>query len=130
MSKNPISQYQRTAVTTASREQLVIMLYEACIKNLNKAIEGVHSKDLAAKGVAVGKAHDILNELTNSLNHDVGGEISKNLEGLYSFFIRELIDGNLKNDTHKFETVKKMLEDLLSGWRQAIASLQAQKAKS
>ncbi len=79
--------YKQTAVTTASREQVLIMLYEGAIKYLKKAAECTQTKDLAGKGVAVGKAHDIINELSNSLDFNVGGDIAKNLERLYAFMI-------------------------------------------
>ena len=53
------------------------MLYEGAIKHLKKASESCQKKDLAAKGVAVGKAHDIIIELSNSLDFSIGGDIAK-----------------------------------------------------
>jgi flagellar protein FliS len=123
-----LNAYRQTAVTTASREQVLIMLYEGAIKHLKKAAESCVTKDLAAKGVAVGKAHDIINELSNSLNFSVGGEIAKNLEHLYGFAVDQIIQGNLNNDPAKFDAARKILENLLEGWKGAITQLKQAKS--
>jgi flagellar protein FliS len=123
-----LNAYRQTAVTTASREQLLIMLYEGAIKQLKRASECCQSKDLAGKGVAVGKAHDIINELSNSLDFKVGGEIAKNLEQLYAFMVEQIIQGNLNNDPTKFDAARKLLENLLEGWKGAIQQLKQVKA--
>jgi flagellar protein FliS len=123
-----LNAYRQTAVTTASREQVLIMLYEGAIKHLKKASESCQNKDLAAKGVAVGKAHDIINELSNSLDFNVGGEIAKNLERLYGFAIDQIIQGNLNNDPEKFDAARKVLENLLEGWKGAIQQLKQAKS--
>ena len=86
--------YKQTGIKTATRGQLLIMLYESAIQHLRKASVAIDAKDLSAKGLAIGKTHDILNELMNTLNHEVGGEISQNLERLYAFMIEQLIAAN------------------------------------
>ena len=122
--------YKQTAVTTASREQVLIMLYEGAIKYLKKAAECTQTKDLAGKGVAVGKAHDIINELSNSLDFNVGGDIAKNLERLYAFMIEQITRGNLENDPTKFDQARKLLENLLEGWKGAIEQVKQQKVNA
>lgn len=124
-----LNAYRQTAVTTASREQVLIMLYEGAIKFLKKASECTEAKDYAGKGAAVGKAHDIINELSNSLDFNVGGEIAKNLERLYAFMIEQIIQGNMNNDPSKFDQARKLLENLLEGWKGAIEQVKQQKAK-
>ena len=120
--------YRQTAVTTATKEQVLIMLYEGAIKQLKKASESCQKNDMAGKGVAVGKAHDIINELSNSLDFTVGGDIAKNLERLYMFMIEQIVQGNIHNDFGKFDQARKLLENLLEGWKGAVAQLQADKA--
>lgn len=123
-----INMYRQTAVTTASKEQVLIMLYEGAIKHLKKASECCQNNDLSGKGVAVGKAHDIINELSNTLDFQIGGEVAKNLERLYSFAIEQITQGNIKNDPTCFDQSRKLLETLLEGWKGAIAQIQQEKA--
>lgn len=122
-----LNAYRQTAVTTASKEQVLIMLYEGAIKHLRKASECCQKNDLAGKGTAVGKAHDIINELSNSLDFQIGGEVAKNLERLYSYMVEQIVQGNINNDADKFDQARNMMETLLEGWKGAVAQLQAGK---
>ncbi len=122
-----LNAYRQTAVTTASREQILIMLYEAAIKHLKKAAESCQKNDLQGKGIAVGKAHDILNELLNTLDFNLGGDIARKLESLYNFMIEEIMKGNIENNVARFNQVQKLMENLLEGWKGAVAQVQAEK---
>jgi flagellar protein FliS len=59
--------YKKTSVQTASKEQILLMLYQAAIKNCKKSIEAIENKDLPNKGLYIGKLQDIVIELNNSL---------------------------------------------------------------
>ena len=122
-----LNAYLKTSVTTASKEQILIMLYEAAINHLKRAADACQKNDFSAKGVSVGKAHDIINELSNTLDFEVGGDVAVNLENLYVFMIKLITEGNIQNDATKFDQARKILENLLEGWKGAIAQLQAQK---
>jgi flagellar protein FliS len=115
-----INQYKQTAITTANRGQLLIMLYEAAIKNVKKATESLEKKDLAAKGMAIGKAHDIINELMNTLDFKIGGKIAEDLERLYNFMAEQLIKANAENKAEPLQVTHKLLETLLDAWRGAV----------
>lgn len=120
MANNPYSQYKQTAVMTANRGQILIMLYEAAVQNVKKASAAIDKNDRAAKGIAIGKVHDIINELVNTLDFKVGGDIAKDLERLYNFMIEQLIQANAENSKEKLAAVQKLLETLLDGWRVAV----------
>lgn len=117
------NQYKQTAVKTANRGQILIMLYEGAIKHLKLAMLAMDRKDLPAKGMAIGKAHDIINELNNSLDHSVGGKVAADLERLYTFMGEQLVQANLKNEKAPLETCLKLLDNLLSAWKQAVTQV-------
>ena len=122
------NQYKRTSVATATPGQVLIMLYEAAIKYVKKASICIDQKDLAGKGVNIGKVHDIINELVNTLNFDVGGNIARDLEALYNFMIGQLVKANVENSKEALEPVQKNLETLLSAWRVAVNQAQQEQA--
>lgn len=115
-----LNKYKTTSVTTASRGQVLLMLYEGCIKFTKLAIEATKAKNLADKGKYILKVQDIINELSLTLNHDQGGDISKELERLYNYMVDQLTEANLKNDHKPLEIVLKLLETLYEGWRGAV----------
>ncbi len=116
--------YKQMQITTASPAQILIMLYEGAIQNVKKAILAIEQKNTAEKGKYIGKAHDIINELTVSLNHEVAGQIAKDLERLYNFMVTQLLKANVENDKEALVTVQKNLETLLDGWKGAVAQFQ------
>jgi flagellar protein FliS len=117
---NGANQYKQTSIKTANRGQVLIMLYETAIRNVKKATAAIDAKDLAAKGAAIVKAHDIINELVVTLDHEAGGEIASNLERLYNFMTEQLVKANIENSKERLQNVQKLLETLLDGWRGAV----------
>lgn len=121
------NQYKQTAVTTATREQVLLMLYEAAIRNIKRAADLTDTKDRAKRGESIGKAHDIIIELITSLDHQVGGAVSQELERLYNYVIEQLIKGNIENKREPLISAVKVLETLLDGWKGAVAQIQGKK---
>jgi len=117
------------AVKTANPGQILIMLYEAAIRNVKKAIQCLDANDIAGKGQAIVKTHDIVNELLNTLNFDVGGQVARDLERLYGYMSEQLLQANLNNSKPPLESVLKNLETLLSAWKVAVLEVQKAQAK-
>lgn len=115
--------YKANSVQTASREKLLLMLYEGAIKFVKKAITACEEKNISDRGYNIGRAFDIVNELNNSLNHSVGGDLSKNLEQLYMFVTDQLVQANITGKEKPLKDALKILEILYSGWTQAIEQL-------
>lgn len=122
--------YKQMSITTASPTQILIMLYEAAIQNLKKAIIAIEQKNFADKGKYIGKTHDIINELTVSLNHEVGGQVAKDLERLYNFMVTQLLKANVENNHEPLIAVQKNLETLLDGWKGAVVQYQKEATQS
>jgi flagellar protein FliS len=121
--------YKQMQISTASPAQILILLYEGAIQNVKKAILAIEQKNTADKGKYIGKAHDIINELTLSLNHEVAGQIAKDLERLYNFMVSQLLKANVDSDKEPLVAVQKNLETLLEGWKGAVSQFQKDAAK-
>ena len=94
--------YQSTNVTTAKPEKVLLMLYEGCIKFLRIAKVKMQEKKVAEKGKNISKALAIIAELINTLDHEVGGQLSMDLESLYMFIMDKLIEANINNKIEKY----------------------------
>ncbi|MBT7767320.1 MAG: flagellar protein FliS, partial [Bdellovibrionales bacterium] len=59
--------YKKTSLRTASKEQILLMLYQAAIASCRKAIVCIEDDNIAGKGEHIAKLQDIIVELSNSL---------------------------------------------------------------
>ncbi len=117
---NGYNQYKNNHIQTASREQILLMLYDGAIRFSKQAKAAIKEDDMATKGKYIGKTMAIISEFSNSLDHDIGGEMAENLDALYSYMLSELSKANVKNDTAPVDTVCTMLCELRTTWAEAI----------
>ena len=120
MNKLGANQYKQMAVKTANRGQILLMLYEGAIQHIKRATLAIDKRDIAGKGIAIGKAHDIINELLNTLDFEVGGQVAIDLERLYYFIIEQLVKANVENSKDPLLNAQKLLETLLDAWKTAV----------
>lgn len=99
------------------------MLYEGAIKFTKLAVKAMEEKKIADKGHYIGRAYDIVMELNNTLDHKIGGDISKNLESLYIFMMDQYTKANFKNDDKPLKENIKILENLYEGWQAAVEKI-------
>ena len=121
--KSGVQKYKQTSVQSASREKILLMLYEGAIRFVKQAMIAIDKKDIAERGMNIGRAYDVVMELNNSLNHEIGGDIAKNLEQLYMFITEQLTKSNATGQKKPLEDALKVLETLYSGWVEAVEKI-------
>jgi flagellar protein FliS len=121
--------YKKTSIHTASKEQILLMLYQAAIKNCKKAIQAIKDGDVAKKGEFIGKLQDIIIELNNSLDFKVGGDVADELSSLYDYVLYTSTQANIKIDDRLLEGCLDVLITLYDGWSEAIKSLKKENPK-
>ena len=117
---NPYNKYKQTSVLSASREQILLMLYEGAIKFTKLAVKAAEEKKIADRGTNILRAFDIIVELHATLDHKVGGELALQLEQLYVFMMDQYTRANIKGEVEPLKSNVKILENLYSGWKEAI----------
>ncbi len=118
---NPHSQYKETQILTASPGKLLIMLYDAAISSMEQACEMIEDKTQYDKvNQLLIKSQEIIGELLSSLNFDVGGDLPKNLQSLYAYMIKKLMEANFKKEKDPISEVLKFMKDLRDSWVIAI----------
>ena len=123
MSNAAFKKYKTTSIQSASREKILLMLYEGAIKFTKLAIQAVEQKNVKDKCENIGRAYDIVLELNNTLDHKIGGDVATRLEQLYQFMIEHYIKANASNDAELLKVNQKLLETLHEGWVQAVQKL-------
>lgn len=115
--------YRRTGIATgvasASPHQLVLMLYDAALEAVRQAQLHMQSRQIAAKGAALGKAARIVEEgLKASIDHEAGGALASQLASLYDYVTLRLLQANLRNDEAALREAGRLLGDLRAAWAQ------------
>jgi len=121
--KNAYQKYKNTSIQSASREKLLLMLYEGAIRFTKQAIKAAEEKNIAERGINIGRAFDIIMELNNTLDHKVGGEIALHLEQLYMFIMEQYTKANISGSVEPLQASLKILENLYAGWVQAVEKI-------
>lgn len=116
---NQYIKYKEQSVTTATPEELTLMLYNGCIKFINLAEVYIDEKNYEKTNLNIQKAQNIVQELNITLNMDY--EISKNLRQLYTFVNERLLDANIKKDKQALFDAKDIVSDLRDTWKEAMA---------
>ncbi len=104
------------AVNYASPYHLIQMLLDGALARVAAARGHMERGEIAAKGVAIGKAISIIAGLRKSLNHQAGGDIAGNLERLYDYYERRLLEANANNDPKLLDEVTRLLGEIKQGW--------------
>ncbi|MGZ3691729.1 MAG: flagellar export chaperone FliS [Pseudobdellovibrio sp.] len=123
MAANPYNKYKQASVLSASKEQILLMLYEAAIRFTKLAVQAIEEKRIADKGQNIIRAFDIVVELQATLDHKVGGELAVQLEQLYVYMQEQYTKANIKNDVEPLKSNLKVLENLYEGWKGAIEKM-------
>jgi flagellar secretion chaperone FliS len=106
----------QTQVDSASPHRLIQMLFEGALEKIYLAKGYMSRGEIALKGSHISWAISIIDGLRMSLDKEAGGEIAANLDALYDYMGRRLVEANLKNDTAMLDEVAGLLMDIKSAW--------------
>ena len=116
---NALNAYQKNSVNTASKEKLLLMLYDGLVKFIRQGIAGIEEKDIQKSNTNLVKAQSIILEFMGTLNMEVGGEMAKSLTLLYDYMHRRLVEANIKKDTEIAREVLGFAEELKETFEEA-----------
>lgn len=115
-----LAQYQQVntdaGVQGATPHRLVQMLMEGLLQRLAEAKGAIQRQQVAEKGEAIGKAISIVAGLRDSLNKEMGGEMAANLDDLYDYMQRRLLEANLNSSEPVLDEVMALMKTIKSGW--------------
>lgn len=118
---NAAAQYKRInneGAIVASPYTLILMLMNAGIERMVQAKSAMERGDTALKGSLIGKATSIIAGLQASLERNQAPDMVDNLDNLYDYMQRRLLEANIKNDPQMLDEVTDLLKTVKSGWEE------------
>src|SRR5437763_16087006 len=88
-----MNRYQEPSITTASPEQLVVMMYEGAILSLKQAATQIEAKDLMGKRHSINRATATVQHLQGTLHRERGGNITADLDRIYTHALGKILEG-------------------------------------
>lgn len=114
------NQYMANSVNAASPEQLMLMLYDGAIRFVSLGIQAIENGQLDKRAYYINKTSAIVSEFAATLDHSRDPKLAEDLDALYGYMLRRMMDANLKNTCEPLLEVRKLLSDLRATWAQAI----------
>jgi flagellar protein FliS len=115
-----LRQYQKIGAqaqtSEASPHRLVQMLMEGGLDRIAQAKGAMERKEIANKGLAIGKAIGIIGGLREGLDRENSADTIGSLDNLYVYMIKRLTDANIRNDSMILDEVADLLRTVKEGW--------------
>lgn len=115
-----LRQYQKVngvaQTSEASPHRLVQMLMQGGLDRMAQAKGAIARNDIAQKGILIGKAIDIIGGLREGLDLENHADSLAELDSLYTYMSRRLIEANAKSDPAIIDEVARLLITVKEGW--------------
>ena len=120
-----IQAYQQVQAQSRSPLELVVMLYDGALTNLAQARAADSRGDVRQRGTAISKTLAIVGALQETLDLEGGGSVAAELDRLYDYVTRRLLDVTIKRDAAAIDEVRKLLTGVRDAWLQISTAPQA-----
>jgi flagellar protein FliS len=116
-------QYLETSIATASKEDLILKIFDFLVLNATQALEKLKNEREDIEGIhkSLLRAQRALALLMGSLDMEIGGEIARNLFRVYEFWHHELVMANMQKDPVRVERILPNFIDYRKMWGEAIS---------
>jgi flagellar protein FliS len=114
---NPYAAYQQQAITTMTPGEMLVALYDGALKDISFAQEAFRQKNNSAVNENLQKVQRILLYLQSTLDEKY--EISGSLNTLYTYFIEQIMQANIRKDASPLDEVAKDLAILRDAFAKA-----------
>lgn len=98
-------------------ESLIITLYDQAVRLLKNAVTDLDVGFIEGFSRNIDKTEDIIEELNAFINMDAGGDVAKNLRGVYNLMIQQLNQAKSNKDPQIVQNVIIQLQQLNDTWK-------------
>lgn len=117
MNQNGYQQYKMQSVSTMTRGEMLLLLYDELIKRLTRAELALEKEDYEAFEAAVKRCDEIVKYLKHTLNSEYS--ISRELQRMYDFFLYEISRLQASRNSAIIEELRPLVMELREAFREA-----------
>ncbi|MDR0917757.1 MAG: flagellar export chaperone FliS [Oscillospiraceae bacterium] len=118
-----VKSYRDNSVLSMSPGELVVALFDECIKDISFAKEHIKNKNYQERFNCLSKAIKIMEYMTASLDMKI--PISEELAQLYEYYIWAFNQVNVTNSIEHIDDLIIMITDVRDGFKGAAAKVAA-----
>jgi flagellar secretion chaperone FliS len=115
-----IAAYKSVATHGAAQEadphQLICMLMDGALDRLVSARGCIERREFTQKAALLHRVGAIVDELRSSLDQSVGGDVPANLDRLYDYIMRRVLQANLDNDLAAVDEAARLFREIRGAW--------------
>lgn len=115
-----LRQYQKVdgqaQTSEASPHRLVQMLMQGGLDRIAQAKGAMARNDIAQKGILIGKVIGIVGGLREGLDLENHADSLADLDSLYAYMSKRLVEANVQNDPEILNEVARLLITVKEGW--------------
>lgn len=105
-------------INGATPHQLITLLYDGALNAMRRAEIYFSTGNIARRGEMISRAIAIIDSgLRASLDHEKGGEISAQLEMLYEYISRSLLEANLSRSAKTLPHLINLMSEMADTWK-------------
>jgi flagellar protein FliS len=110
--------YRETEILSATPGRLVVLTFDGLLAALARARVGIAVQNHDVRIAGFDRARLMLGELLAALDYSRGGDIAKQLSGLYVFLLGELITLGVHPDVKKLDRIIGIVGELRDAFHQ------------
>ncbi len=116
--------YQDSAVRGATPIELVILLYDAAIDDMRRALSAMQNSDIETRSNQIAHALMILQQLQGTLDFERGGGAARQFEQFYNLTRAKLLEAQLRGSLDLIQQQIRSMSEVRDCWAEARRILQ------
>jgi flagellar biosynthetic protein FliS len=129
---SPTLKYLEASIATASKEDLMVKIFDAIVMFTRKAIDRMQTEpnDIQGRHNLLRSAQKACAAAIDAIDFELGGELAKSNADLYRFWYRELVQTNVEGDVSRAQGVLPQMEMIRNAWAEAVRRYKIEFASS
>ncbi|GAA6185375.1 MULTISPECIES: flagellar export chaperone FliS [Alteromonadaceae] len=103
-------------VASADPHKITLMLMQGALDRMAYGKGCIERRDFEGKSEHLSRVSAILMNLRDTLDLEIGSEVSQNLFNLYDYMIQRVTDANIQNDLKIMDEVINLLLPIKNAW--------------